>query len=382
MDNKDDRRWAVKEVFTILFCLTCIILIILCCFYIFDPSFRSRVKNEPSIDTSSSNNSVDLIGSSTDSSQNEPIGTVDIHVIDLEDGHYGQSIYVKAGNFDILIDAGNSISSFSKIKNVIDSQCTDNCLEYVIASSCTEERIGAFYSSTQDSIFTSYKIGTLIDFGTMTGNTNGRVYYANYLAGKEYLKNKGATISPASNSMSSFDLGNSTSLEILPNQFYGDTTSSGDHSVIAMIRQSTNHYMFMSDATSTEQQYLLDNYSLSKADLLIAPNYGSAASVNKDFLASVNPTVCIVSCCAGEVSSDTRPFYRFPSNIFTKAIGKYTSKVYVPSYTKDDGNYAKLNGNITASYSSTLSLQLSFETANTLLKDSDWFISTTRDWPN
>jgi len=222
----------------------------------------------------------------------------------------------------------------------------------------------------------------LIDFGNMTGNTNGRIYYANYLDGKEYIKDKGVAVYSADEISSPFYLGNSISLEILPNAYYDDSSRSGDHSVLVMLTQDTNHFLFMSDATSEEQQYLLDNYSLPKADLLIAPNYGSADSVNKDFLAKVQPTVCLVSCSAGEEASDLRPFYRFPSNTFTRAIGKYTSKVYLPSYTKDDGTYAKLNGNITASYSPTLSLKMTFETSDTLLKDSDWFASTTRAWPS
>ena len=64
----------------------------------------------------------------------------------LELGNYyaGDSVYIKAGEVDILIDAGSRASSSTTIHNYIKEYCTDRKLEYVIATHAHQDHIAGF----------------------------------------------------------------------------------------------------------------------------------------------------------------------------------------------------------------------------------------------
>ena len=55
-----------------------------------------------------------------------------IHFMMLGNDKAGDSIYIKAGETDILIDAGSTKGSASTLKEYINNYCTDGSLEYVI----------------------------------------------------------------------------------------------------------------------------------------------------------------------------------------------------------------------------------------------------------
>ena len=105
-----------------------------------------------------------LIDVQTDEkNKNKTIGTVfddfQIHFLELGNIYAGDSIYIKANDVDILIDAGSRANSKDTIKEYINQYVDDNKLEYVIATHAHQDHIAAF--GCDDGIFYSYDIETL-----------------------------------------------------------------------------------------------------------------------------------------------------------------------------------------------------------------------------
>lgn len=82
----------------------------------------------------------------------------------------GDSVYIKAGETDILIDAGSNGSSAPTLISYINQYCTDGKLEYVIATHGHTDHIASFAGNT-DAKATNFK-------GETVGKTGIMYYYA------------------------------------------------------------------------------------------------------------------------------------------------------------------------------------------------------------
>ena len=85
-------------------------------------------------------------------------GDLQFHFLELGNKYNGDSIYVKAGETDILIDAGSRADSADDISSYVDRYCTDGVLEYVIATHADQDHIAAFAGNgSNPSLFTHYE---------------------------------------------------------------------------------------------------------------------------------------------------------------------------------------------------------------------------------
>ena len=84
-------------------------------------------------------------------------GEISFHFMELGNNYTGDSIYIKAGETDILIDAGSRTNSSDTISEYIDQYCTDGKLEYVVATHADQDHIAGFAgSNSSPSIFDRY----------------------------------------------------------------------------------------------------------------------------------------------------------------------------------------------------------------------------------
>ena len=87
------------------------------------------------------------------------------HFMMLGNDKAGDCVYIKAGETDILIDAGSRLNSVKSIQAYINKYMTDNVLEYVIVTHSDQDHIDGFVrTSSQQSIFDLYECQTIIDF--------------------------------------------------------------------------------------------------------------------------------------------------------------------------------------------------------------------------
>ena len=99
----------------------------------------------------------------------QPTGELSFHFMTLGNNYNGDSIYVKAGDVDILIDAGSRAGSVPTIQAYINQYCTDNTLEYVIVTHADQDHIAGFAAA--ESIFDLYECETIIDFALTDKDT-------------------------------------------------------------------------------------------------------------------------------------------------------------------------------------------------------------------
>ena len=123
---------------------------------------------------------------------------LEINFLMLGNEFCGDSIYIKAGETDILVDAGSRADSATIIKEYLfdansnlHSYVSDNKLEYVIATHADQDHIAAFVGS--DGILTdnSIQIDNIIQFAKTNKTTK---VYNNFKAAVESRKASGTNV--------------------------------------------------------------------------------------------------------------------------------------------------------------------------------------------
>ncbi|MDE6868665.1 MAG: MBL fold metallo-hydrolase, partial [Clostridia bacterium] len=103
-----------------------------------------------------------------------------IHFLELGNKYAGDSLLIKCGDTEVLIDAGSRQSSAATIKQYIDNYCSDGVLEYVIATHADQDHISGFVGlagNPRTGILYQYKIGTIITFDNVKpDNENASLY--------------------------------------------------------------------------------------------------------------------------------------------------------------------------------------------------------------
>lgn len=335
----------------------------------------------------------------------EAKGEISFHFMLLGNENAGDSIYVKAGDNDILIDAGSKSNSIDDIKNYIDHYVTDNTLEYVIVTHAHEDHYAGF-TKADGSIFDLYDCQTIIDFPktnqsttTKSGNKSQYGYYLDELSAEVEL---GATHytalecyreqNGAKRIYNLTDDGN-VKLEILYNYYYENKASSeNDYSVCVQFHHGDRKFIFTGDLEAEGEEYLIDYNDLSQVAMYKAGHHGSNTSSCEDFLEEISPEMVIVPCVAGSVEYTDDLNNTFPTQGFIDNIAKYTPYVYVPltieitqtkgadtpNDTSDDdydnvGDPILLNGNIQVISDATRGVYVSCSNNDKVLKDTDWF---------
>ena len=339
-------------------------------------------------------------------SENIIYNNFQIHFMELGNKYTGDSTYIKAGDVDILIDAGSRGGSASTINEYIKNYCTDGKLEYVIATHAHQDHISGF-AGTSDSKAKNYKgekvsktgvlyyyeVGTIIDFSfkgekkdavnNKTANSEDlgtSTEYGKYLAAREYAVSKGAKHYTAKelwdSDKKSFTLADGITMDILYNKFYFEAASNeNDYSVCTMFNYNDKHFLLTGDLEHSGEEALANYYgdNLPHCELFKGGHHGSNTASNECLLSKITPSMCCVCCCAGATEYSPNSDIQFPSQEFINRIAKYTSRVYVTTlFNEVTLKNESMNGNIIVSFDGT---NLGIKASNNLirLKDTEWF---------
>ncbi len=341
-------------------------------------------------------------------------GDISFHFMLLGNEKAGDCIYVKAGDNDILIDAGSNSDSIDEIKDYVDDYVTDNKLEYIIITHAHNDHYAGF-TELDGSIFDLYECETIIDFPktnqkstTLSGGKSQYGYYldelndevqngaVHYTALECYNQTNGAQ------RIYNLSDDGSVKLEILYNYYYENKASNeNDYSVCVQFHHGERKFIFTGDLESKGEEYLIEHNDLEKVEMYKAAHHGSTSSSSEKFLQVIQPKLVVVPCCAGSIERKTLPENVFPSQQFVNEISKYTNKVYVPSMIeveyvenstpsraddyKNKGEPILLNGNIQVISDVENGVYVECSNNNTLFKDTEWFKSnrqTPSSWLN
>lgn len=308
-----------------------------------------------------------------------------IHFLELGNKYTGDCIYIKAGDTDILIDAGSRGNSADDITNYINKYVDDNTLEYVIATHAHQDHIAGFVGTSQiKGIFEQFVCEVIIDF-PMTEATSK--VYENYVTLREEEVKQGAkhyTALECYNNINGaskvFELAENIELEILYNYYYEhDASTENDYSVCVMINQNDKHFLFTGDLEHKGEEKLVEFNELPKVEVLKAGHHGSYTATTDVLLEAVDPKIVCVCCCCGsdEYTNDINNM--FPSQEFVSRVSNYTDKIYVTSIVADnEEGFTSLNGNINI-ISNASGIQVVCSNNNTIFKDTVWF-KENRKW--
>ena len=321
---------------------------------------------------------------------------IDIHFLELGNQYTGDCTYIKAGDTDILIDAGSRKGSASTIATYVDSYCTDHKLEYVIATHAHEDHIAGFVgTNTAEGLLKHYKIDFLIDFAR-SDSTSG--VYSDYISlrdekiasgdiAQHYTANE--CVQQTNGAQKVYEVAAGITMEILDQKFYHEKASTeNDYSVCALFTQGDSHYLFTGDLEEKGEQSLVElNNNLPEVELFKGGHHGSYTANTDALLSVIKPKTVCICCCAGSdeyvKKSGGLPnsAHTFPAQEAVDRIAKYTSKVYVTSvYKDDDKGYTSLNGNIVFHSDVGKEHTVTGSNHSIILKETDWFKSC-RTWP-
>ena len=328
-----------------------------------------------------------------------------VHFLELGVYETGDSTYMKAGDTDILIDAGASTASASTIINYVNNYCTDGKLEYVITTHAHTDHYAGMFGKKENSknfkgetvertgLMYYYQIGTIIDFA-YTDKTDAQL--ENYYNAVKYAESKGAIHYTAAQCFNETDGAKKSyvldstyniTMDILYNKFYFEKASDeNDHSVCTMFNYNDHHFLLTGDLEHEGEEALAAYYdkstpekTLPHVQLFKAGHHGSKTSSNDCLLDLITPEICTVCCCAGSSEYTNINDTTFPTQEFIDRIAKHTDQVYVTSMidsksSREAGEqiFKSLNGNIIISSDGT---QIGIAASNNLtkLKDSEWF---------
>ena len=317
-------------------------------------------------------------------------GDLQIHFMELGNKYTGDSIYIKAGDVDILIDAGSRASSTDTTAAYIDRYCTDGVLEYVIATHADQDHIAGFAgSNSSPSIFDRYECETIIDFALTDKTTET---YRTYVEKRDAEVAAGAKHYTALQCWNEtdgakrvYELSRGIEMEILYNYFYENRSKDeNNYSVCLMFNQGDKHFLFTGDLEEEGEEYFVQYNTLPKVELFKAGHHGSKTSSNDCLLSVIKPKIVCVCCCAGTDEYTDNVENQFPTQAMIDRVAKYTNQVYVTSLGDENApeGYVSMNGNIVVT-SDRKAVTVNGSNNNTLLKDTAWFQSfrkTPAEW--
>ena len=246
-----------------------------------------------------------------------------IHFLELGNRWAGDCTYIKAGDVDILIDAGSRDSSATTIETYVDQYCEDGKLEYVIATHAHQDHIAGFVGKKDvPGILEYYDVGTIIDFPRTDADSKVFENYTNLRDG--LVANKGTKHYTALDWWNGVD-GLTRSLEIAEG--------------ITMTVLYQKYY----ESNSSEE----NNYS-----------------------------VCVM------LSENDN---KVPTQTFINNVAPYTDQIFVTTLAvnSSDGKttgHRSMNGNIVVSAKGN-SVTVNCSNNNTILKETEWF-KANRTWPS
>jgi beta-lactamase superfamily II metal-dependent hydrolase len=367
-----------------------LIIVALVAVYVLKPELFKKLFNDG--DNQTTNESSIVEGDLADIASAD----LSVHFLELGNKYAGDSVLIKSGDTEVLIDAGSRTNSATTINDYVKNYCTDGKLEYVIATHAHQDHIAGFVGTTSGStktgILYTYQVGTLIQFA---GHNTTSTIYNNYVTATEYAASQGASVYTAKQcwyetdgAQKSYALNEdgSLTLNILYNYYYDNETSDeNNYSVCVLLTQtladgSTKNYMFTGDLEEDGESKLVDNNTLPQVELFKGGHHGSKTSSTAKLLSAIQPKNVAVCCCAGSTEYTTNNDNTFPTQAFVDRISVYTKNVYVTSLCVDysAGTYESMNGNIVFYYSQSEgeesgSLKLWCSNNTTVLKDTDWF---------
>ena len=303
-----------------------------------------------------------------------------ITFLELGNWYTGDCTFIKAGDTDILIDAGSRLNSVPFIQSTIDKYCTDGKLEYVIVTHAHQDHIAGFApaSASSKGIFDLYECEMIIDYAFSNSDSNVR---ANYESARDREVEAGAVHKTAAEVRQSgnyvFELSEGITMTILDSKFYYEKSSNeNNYSVCCLINQGGDrNFLFTGDLEEDGEAHLVKMNDLPEVDLFKGGHHGSYTASSEELLSVIKPDIVCICCCAFSNEYTKTEANMFPAQATVNRLAKYTDQVYVTTVSTDNSakTFEPLNGTITVLSKKGEVIKVNCSGLNVPLKDTTWF---------
>ena len=312
-----------------------------------------------------------------------------VHFLELGNKYTGDCTFIKAGETEILIDAGSRADSVQPIYDYI-SPLIDGDLDYVVVTHAHQDHYAGFATSENtESLFDKLKVENIIKFEKTNQKSTAKLY-ANFLREIEETKAKNGTnvysaldcYREKNGASRVYSLSDNIKMEILYQTYYENESSTENNYSVCLkidrqVGERTFSYLFTGDLEKDGEESLVNsNPSLGKTLLYKAGHHGSKTSSSEKLLSVIQPDIVCVCACAGSTEYTTKNENTFPTQAFVNNVAKYTDEVYVTSLCTDykKGEFTSMNGNIViAASKNSAAVEKFFSASDKKLKATDWF---------
>lgn len=220
---------------------------------------------------------------------------LEIYFIDIGKygaGDCGESTYIKYGNIDIIVDAGDNFADSKKaINEVINSHLEDGVIEYVIATHPDGDHIGGMAS-----LFDTYNIKNLIKF-------EGSYHTQKYKNMEKAVEEENCNVYQIKsdiidqNKQDKFiEITSDIYISFVNTKCYDNEESNGKSIVFTLNAYGTKVLMTGDADNASGHTELENNYkdTVGDIDILKVVHHGTANGSSIPFLKAIDPEVAII----------------------------------------------------------------------------------------
>ena len=301
--------------------------------------------------------------------------TLSVHFLELGNKYTGDCVFINAGEFEILIDAGSRADSVDDIYEYV-KPYVDGQLEYVVVTHAHQDHYAGFATKDyENSLFSKFDggIGTVVTFAKTNQDESKAGLYKNFRNNLNTLTGNGTTVK----------INDNVSLEFLEHKFYHDKSKTENNysvcfQIVETAGENVYRYLFTGDLEEDGEKDLVTKNSakMGKTRLYKAGHHGSKTSTSQELLDLIDPDAICVCACAGSPEYTKNKDNQFPTQAFVDRV--YTknagTQVFVTSLCVDyDANkFTSMNGNIVIC-STGNSVTRYFSNNPTELRETEWF---------
>lgn len=275
--------------------ITSLILFIGLLVYLFtSSSFRTSISNAKA--------NIDNISNKRDEAK-KVVSNSDTLKVYITDVGQADSILIRDGNYNMLIDAGNNSDGEKLVKYYKELGITS--FKYVFASHPHEDHIGGM-----DDIINNFDIENFY----MPDKLSTTKTFEDMLDALERKNLK--YIVPKVNDKLSL---NNSNINVI---YVGsDESDINDSSIVLKLNYFSNSFLFTGDLGSNKEKEILNSDANIKADVLKVGHHGSSYSTASLFLDKVNPSFAAISVGKNNI-------YKHPASSTLEKLNKRGIKVY------------------------------------------------------
>lgn len=275
--------------------ITSLILFIGLLVYLFtSSSFRTSISNAKA--------NIDNISNKRDEAK-KVVSNSDTLKVYITDVGQADSILIRDGNYNMLIDAGNNSDGKKLVKYYKELGITS--FKYVFASHPHEDHIGGM-----DDIINNFDIENFY----MPDKLSTTKTFEDMLDALERKNLK--YIVPKVNDKLSL---NNSNIDVI---YVGsDVSDINDSSIVLKLNYFSNSFLFTGDLGSNKEKEILNSGANIKADVLKVGHHGSSYSTASLFLDKVNPSFAAISVGKNNI-------YKHPASSTLEKLNKRGIKVY------------------------------------------------------